>query len=200
MPQKGDATKQHIIEKAMHLFATKGYKLTSMGDIAEAAGLTKGGIYGHFTNKKDIWLAAHKECTRVWRRIVLDGVEGVEDPLQRVQKVIENSMTRYIGGEVFEGGCLLFGSLVEHTGTSSELCEVALKGFTSFTRMLRSWLDEAVQKGLVRDDVDLQAVANLVVVALSGAGPLYTASRNPEVWQQTMSQLTLYVGQLRKQA
>ena len=52
MATKGDLTRQNIIEKSMQLFSVKGYFNTSIAGIVKATGLTKGGLYGHFRNKK----------------------------------------------------------------------------------------------------------------------------------------------------
>jgi AcrR family transcriptional regulator len=45
---------KRIVEVSADLFSTKGYLETSMEDIAEAAGLTKGGAYYYFGSKSDI--------------------------------------------------------------------------------------------------------------------------------------------------
>ncbi len=117
MTTKGEVTRQHIIEKSMQLFSVKGYFNTSIADIIKATSLTKGGLYGHFGNKKDIWYAVYEECVRIWKSIVFSGVRDISDPLERIEKVIENSMKNYLGADVFEGGCFLLNSLVESLRT-----------------------------------------------------------------------------------
>jgi AcrR family transcriptional regulator len=56
-PSKGEETRGRVVEAAYNLFLDKGYAGTSIRDIAEASGLTIGGIYGHFKNKEEIWSA-----------------------------------------------------------------------------------------------------------------------------------------------
>lgn len=51
---KGVATRTTLVELASGMFSTEGYLQTSIRDIAEAAGLTTGAIYGHFRNKADL--------------------------------------------------------------------------------------------------------------------------------------------------
>ncbi len=51
MTTKSDRTKQFILEKVAPVFNKNGYFGTSMSDITEATGLTKGAIYGNFKNK-----------------------------------------------------------------------------------------------------------------------------------------------------
>jgi len=48
-------TKEKIVQCATKLFLTKGYKQTSLNEIAESAGITKGGIYHYFKDKNELF-------------------------------------------------------------------------------------------------------------------------------------------------
>jgi TetR/AcrR family transcriptional repressor of nem operon len=199
MASKGDLTRQKIIEKSMQLFSVQGYFHTPIAAIVKAAGLTKGGLYGHFRNKEEIWYAVYAECIRVWKTVVFAGVREIGDPLARINRVIENSMKNYLGGGVFEGGCFLLNSLVELAGQAPTMSNHVLKGFRDFTELLRQWLQEAEQQGRLREGLNLDEIANFLVITLNGAAPLYAASQDPAVWQQTMAQLGFYLQSLRKE-
>ena len=47
-------TKERITEAALELFAHSGYSGTSMSDIAQRLGITKGALYKHYTSKQEI--------------------------------------------------------------------------------------------------------------------------------------------------
>lgn len=47
-------TKERIAARALALFARRGYLGTSMRDIAEGLGITKGALYRHYTGKQEI--------------------------------------------------------------------------------------------------------------------------------------------------
>ena len=51
---KAEKTRQFNNESTAELFNKKGYAGTSLSDISEATGLTKGSIYGNFENKDDV--------------------------------------------------------------------------------------------------------------------------------------------------
>ena len=55
---KAERTRQFIIEKTAPIFNSKGYAGTSLNDIVDATGLTKGSIYGNFGNKDEVAIAA----------------------------------------------------------------------------------------------------------------------------------------------
>ncbi len=66
MAAKGEETRQNIIDKSLQLFSVKGYFNTSVNDILDTTGLTKGGLYGHFASKEDIWYAVYDEAVLIW--------------------------------------------------------------------------------------------------------------------------------------
>jgi TetR/AcrR family transcriptional regulator, transcriptional repressor for nem operon len=199
MSTKGDLTRQHILEKSMQLFSVQGYFNTSIAGIVKATGLTKGGLYGHFRNKEEIWYAVYDECVRIWKGVVFQGVRDISDPLGRIEKVLENSLEHYLGGGVFQGGCFLFNALVELSGQSSAMSNHVLKGFKAMAALLRRWLEEAEQKGRLREGLNLDGIATFLVISMNGAAPLYAASHDPAIWQQTLAQLHLYMKCLSQQ-
>jgi TetR/AcrR family transcriptional repressor of nem operon len=198
MATKGKQTRQDIIEKSMQLFSVKGYFNTSINDILAATGLTKGGLYGHFRSKEDIWYAVYDQAVTIWRNIVLKGAEEITDPLERIEKTIEKDMKNYLGADVFDGGCFFFNMLVELSGQLSSMSGSILKGFVKFSGLLRDWLKEADQKGMLKESLDLDEIAHFIVISLNGAAPLYAATRDSCVWKQTVSQLHYYINQLRR--
>jgi len=199
MTTKGDLTRRHIIEQSMQLFSVQGYFNTSIAGIVKATGLTKGGLYGHFRNKEEIWYAVYDECVRIWKGVVFQGVRQISDPMGRIERVVENSLRHYLGGGIFQGGCFLFNALVELAGQSSDMSNHVLKGFKAFAVLLRQWLQEAEQKIMLKDGLNLDGIATFLVISMNGAAPLYAASRDPAIWQQTLAQLQLYMQCLRKQ-
>ncbi len=50
------STKEDIMAVALHLFAQNGYEAVSVSQIAGALGMTKGALYRHYENKRDIFL------------------------------------------------------------------------------------------------------------------------------------------------
>lgn len=60
---KARATRAALLDLAARMFAEQGYVETSMRDIAKAASLTTGALYGHFRNKAE--LLAEAISTRI---------------------------------------------------------------------------------------------------------------------------------------
>ena len=47
-------TKENILMTALYLFARDGYEAVSVSAIAGELGMTKGALYRHYKNKRDI--------------------------------------------------------------------------------------------------------------------------------------------------
>ena len=58
MTTKAERTTQYIIETVAPIFNKLGYVGTSMSDLTEATGLTKGALYGNFENKEALAMSA----------------------------------------------------------------------------------------------------------------------------------------------
>ncbi len=55
--ERSERSRQHILDAALKLFSHRGYGATSVRDIAEAAGVSKGNVYHHFPDKETIFRA-----------------------------------------------------------------------------------------------------------------------------------------------
>lgn len=194
---KGSKTKKRAIESSLQLFSVKGYYNTSIGDILESTKLTKGGLYGHFKNKEAIWYAVYDEAVTRWRRVVFRNIRDVTDPLDRVQKVVDNHLLGYLEANLFEGGCFFLNSMIEMSGQSEEMSQHLLRGFNHLTRLFQRWLDEARKSGIVAQDLNHTEIANFIVVALNGASSLYAGTHDPFILRNTSHQLHYYTAQLR---
>lgn len=63
---KSMMTKKKIAEAAKHLFIQKGYAATSIENISEATGVSKGNIYYHFDNKEGLFIYVLDEWEKEW--------------------------------------------------------------------------------------------------------------------------------------
>lgn len=185
------------MEKSLQLFSVKGYFNTGINDILTATNLTKGGLYGHFRSKEDVWYAVYDEARTIWRGIIFADVRRIEDPMARIEKTVENHLNRYLGADVFDGGCFFVNMLVELSGQSATMSRHLFRGFVGFSRLIKSWLREAEAQGALKPGMALKDVANFILISLNGAATFYMASRDPMVLRQTEAQLRFYIRQLK---
>jgi TetR/AcrR family transcriptional regulator len=73
----GDERRQHLLEAALHLFATNGFRGTTTKAIARAAGVSEGIIFRYFPTKEDLYTAILNHKARQ------QGIDHMLDVLQR---------------------------------------------------------------------------------------------------------------------
>lgn len=61
--ERAAATRQRLIDVAVHQFATKRYNEVAVSGIAEQAGVAHGLMFHHFGNKRGLYLAAVQEIS-----------------------------------------------------------------------------------------------------------------------------------------
>lgn len=198
MSAKGEATRRSIIETSLQVFSVKGYFNTSISDILHATGLTKGGLYGHFKSKEEIWRAVYDEAVTIWRAVAFTGLRSMDDPLERMEQTIENVLLNYLGEDVFDGGCFFVNMLVELSGQSDTMGRRILKGFVGFSKLFQSWLKEAERSNLLKTNLDQREIADFIVTSLNGAATLYMSTRDTAVLRRNNKQLHFYLEQLRR--
>ena len=85
--------REQLLDRALELFAAKGYARATTSPLAKAAGVTEPIIYRHFKSKKELFVAlierTGQETLEQWSR----ELEPVTDPAERLKKLIgENPM------------------------------------------------------------------------------------------------------------
>ena len=85
----------HIARTALALFSEKGYRATSVGQIAHAAGIGKGTVYDYFKTKEDIFIAAVMEWLAQFEDHLIARLDGLEDPIERLKAVAQMHMDLY---------------------------------------------------------------------------------------------------------
>src|SRR5246127_3058952 len=85
-----DRTTQRLLAAARKLIAKQGLSDTSLDDIAEAAGYTRGAFYSNFSSKGDLFielLRRDHEATNAQLRALRDDSLPLEDIQQRIREI-----------------------------------------------------------------------------------------------------------------
>jgi len=92
--EEAQATRERIIDTAEQLFQRQGVSRTSLHDIAQAAGVTRGAIYWHFKDKADLFDAMMLRVTLPLEEAALrSGDPSLEDPLAHVRKLFLQALS-----------------------------------------------------------------------------------------------------------
>ncbi|MHB8681251.1 MAG: TetR/AcrR family transcriptional regulator [Acidimicrobiales bacterium] len=82
---RADLRRQQLLDVALGLFANRGFKATTMDDIAEAAGVTKPLLYQHFASKRALYLELVDGVAQSMLEAIGKAVAEAEGPRQQVE-------------------------------------------------------------------------------------------------------------------
>ncbi|MFJ6721876.1 ScbR family autoregulator-binding transcription factor [Streptomyces sp. NPDC091259] len=82
MQERSERTRRRLVFAGAELFHRHGYANATLGDIARAAGVTKGALYFHFASKDDLADAVQRKGCRLLQEAVTGLREGGASPLQ----------------------------------------------------------------------------------------------------------------------
>jgi AcrR family transcriptional regulator len=156
---------QALLDAAFSVFSRKGYRATRLEEVAEAAGMTKGAIYYHFSGKEDLLRRAVENRHRAIFSEIEKALEKEDAPasarIRLALRKVWSHWTETAWGDAFR---LLVGQL------SVELPALfrtwAQEGPLEGYRIVRCLIDEGIERGEFRRDVDSEAAARLVVSGL----------------------------------
>ncbi len=166
--QKGERTRQHILEQAAQVFILKGYHATSYSDLTAATGLEKGGIYNHFGSKDELVVEAFTYWGELVRQRAREFLRDQPHTLDRLRGVIAVYHS-LIDRPILSSGCFIMNLAIEADDTHPVLREKAQQAMTEW----REYIVRTVQKGIerqeIRADVDADRLATLILSMMEGA-------------------------------
>ncbi|UVI37605.1 TetR/AcrR family transcriptional regulator [Brevibacterium spongiae] len=80
-----DQRRNQLVAVARSVFATRGYRTTSMDMIAEAAGVSKPVLYQHFDSKQDLYLALIDSSAAHLDSRLAEALESTDDPEEQIR-------------------------------------------------------------------------------------------------------------------
>jgi AcrR family transcriptional regulator len=92
LTQRGRERRQQLMQFAAGRFAEQGYHPTSVAEIVQGLGVGKGVFYWYFSSKEELFLEILKEAQQDLRRTQQQAIDGVDDPLRRIEQGIQASM------------------------------------------------------------------------------------------------------------
>ncbi len=188
------ALKEKIIEESLKLFSVKGYMSTSTMDIIQAAGTSKGGFYNYFGSKEQLFHETLSAARKIWRERNLYGLDNIERPLVKIQKLLENYRDRYLAdSHNFPGGCIFVNLSVELNDQSPTLAKEVNDGFLRLRKMIKRLLDEEKKTGGINPSVNTGEASDLLLSGLLGTCVVYTSDKSKKRLDSTIGSLISYL-------
>ncbi|TAI49045.1 TetR/AcrR family transcriptional regulator [Flagellimonas allohymeniacidonis] len=188
MAKKAERTTAYIIETVAPIFNKYGYVGTSMSDLTEATGLTKGAIYGNFENKEALALSAFQYNQNQLLSII---DEKLDVPGQALDKLF--SLIRfYRQYDVFTlpfGGCPILNVGVDAQNNNKLLSAAVKETIKEIEGKIALVLENGVNAEEIRLPVPPLQFAKQLFTMLQGAIAMATMTRDRKYLVNTIAYL-----------
>ena len=153
--------KSTIIEKATKLFLQLGFKSVTMDDLAVSLGVSKKTLYIHFENKHQLVKEVAYSIFEKVTRDIIKIKEGTSNPIEELHCVKMEAM-KYLGSEKTSPNYQLqkyFPKIYEDLKT---------KEYQYLGEMVKSSLQNGIDSGLFRTEIDVEFVSRLYLNGMRG--------------------------------
>lgn len=190
--------KDKLLCEALRQFSTKGYAATSTSAIIEGVGASKGGLYNHFHNKEELFLAALSLARHLWRERNLFGLSEIERPLDKIIALLDNYRDRYLRDcDNLPGGCVFVNLAVELGDQNPHLGRQVGQGFSNLRAMLERLLGEERERGTLAAHADPAQAAEVICSGILGACVVHSSEKSSSQLERTIAALIAYVEGLK---
>lgn len=190
-----DRTRQNLLQAAFDEIHQHGFQAASLETILTKAGVTKGALYHHFSNKRALGYTVVEELVRdrIYRRWMAP-LEDSADPVAALHDCIR---TFTLSPQSLQRGCVL-NNLAQEMAMVDEGFRQRLEAIfqwwrAEFTTVLRHGQD----RGQLRPDIHPEYAACFLVASIEGAIGTAKNAQSLELLQACMAGLAQYFETLR---
>ena len=190
--------KDTIVHESLKLFSLNGFLSTSIQDILSAANTSKGGFYNHFSSKEDLFFQVLDEARNIWRDRNLQGLDEINEPIDKIIRLLENYKDRYLlDAENFPGGCIFIMFAIELGDSRPHLSREVQKGFTGLKAMLRRILENGQSSATEYNGLNSNTITEIIFNGMLGASVNYSVDKSYEALDESINSLIDYLAKLR---
>jgi TetR/AcrR family transcriptional regulator, transcriptional repressor for nem operon len=176
---KAEQTRQRIIRQSAPVFNRKGFAGTTMSDILNVTGLTKGGIYGNFSGKDEIALEAFDYNKDQLFSELHKKVSGVESPVEQLHTFIR---AHGLAVQRIDGGCPILNTAIDADDSHPELKKKAKAAVLVWINYLKNIISTGIQSGEIREQIDPERYARMFISMIQGAVFMGRLTSRPDAY------------------
>lgn len=164
---KSQRTRSRILDAAAHVLSVKGYAATRLTDVAEFAELRAPAIYYYFPSREDL-IEEVMFCgisdLRRYLQDALDALPSDTGPMDRIMAAVESHLRHELELSDYARASIRNSGQVPDRLRARQKKEEA-----AYNRIWRGLVNDALQDGEIRDELDGPLVQALVLGALNWA-------------------------------
>ena len=185
MPRSGEATKEKILDATETLVYQHGFAATSLDNVLETAGLTKGAFFYHFKNKAELGRA-------LIERYAVRDVAILEDTMGRAEKLSDDPLQQMLifirilkepMDEMTEPapGCLFASYTYQPKEFAPEIAEVASETLLKWRISLAEKFAAISETHSIAPPVHFESLADHLLAVIEGSYIISKVFKDPGV-------------------
>lgn len=154
-----------IVAAASRLFVAKGYRRTTMDDVAQALGVSKGALYLYYRSKVDLLRAIQAENRSMARRWMDEALERPAGPVASFYESLEEVFEEWADREQVA----LYFEILGEASHDEEIRAAIRVDHREDLKSLRRFLTELRRRGALPSHLDLEVLAFMFIALFQGA-------------------------------
>lgn len=170
-------TRDAVLKAALPVFSAKGYAATTLEDVAQAAGVTRGAIYWHFKNKADLYATLLDGISAAAGAVAQDAIAEGGDPAEVLRRIFVRQLS------AIETDRQLQGLVTLSLGRAEQLPELAarrkkqIRAGKATLSELTTFMEEGVRTGAFRSTLDPADAARAFLSLQNGTIQLWLVTQ-----------------------
>ncbi len=152
-----------ILRSALQVFATYGFRKTSMNDIADSAGMSRAALYQHYRNKDDIF----RSLTQLYYDTAAEDLSKALSAEKPVPELLQDAFETQIGDMIETLVRSPHGMELLDTGEKTT-ATIKQAGEDRLREIYAQWLERSAAEGRVTLPDAPEQVADVIMVGLKG--------------------------------
>ncbi len=189
---KAERTRAFIVKKTAPIFSRKGYSGTSMTDMTESTGLTKGAIYGNFENKDDVAIATFDYNLELLINQVKAEQSKEPSAIGKLYAYI-NVYRNGLAASYLSAGCPIINMGVEVDDTHAQLNKKVTEALSSWHKSISAIVHQGIRAGEIKTNVDVASFASLMIAMIEGGITVSKISGDMSYLAQSLKQLEDFI-------
>lgn len=190
-------TRTRIMDVAQDAILAKGFDATSIEEIVASAQITKSGFFYHFRDKNALALALIERYIereeQLFDSIFARAKELAEDPLQKMLiglKLLAELLDDMPNGHP---GCIVATAVYQDRLFDQHVKAANRRAMLGWRARFRAMFDDIAKTYSMSDDVDLDALADMVSAIMEGGLVMARALGKPSITAEQLMLLRSYV-------
>lgn len=173
MPKVTVEYEQHqrdkILQAATACFCRRGYHRTTIQDVCEEAGLSKGGLYTYFQSKEELLAAVVEHSFMGGLDEAMQAVGAEQTAMEKLDLVAATMLSRLTGGEPDPAHSpQLLIEIWAEASKNPQLNALCAAGYVRWRAFLAGLLREGIADGQITPEVNPDELAAILVAMFDG--------------------------------